>query len=159
MKKIQVCFYLFISMHLAFASEYALAQGARNYISLNDAFRMADNNYPLIKAKDLNIKAAQEHFAATKEEVLMPALKLHEQVNYATANSVQGTYFSYGISTSGGIGSIDNYDPVYGSVSLAALEWVPYSFGQNRSKIEISKIELNNATFDADNERFRHQIR
>ncbi|HEY4797973.1 MAG TPA: TolC family protein, partial [Bacteroidia bacterium] len=99
------------------------------------------------------------HLTSVKEEVLMPALKLHEQVDYATANSVQGTYFSYGISTSGGIGAANNYLPVYGSVSLAAFEWVPYSFGQNKSKIELSRIELNNVTLDADNDKFQHQIR
>jgi outer membrane protein TolC len=153
-------FFSLCSILFAFCNSNTLiAQNQQKYISLNDALQAAEKNYPLLKAKDWNVKAAEEHLVSTKEEVLIPALKLHEQVDYATSNGVQGTYFSYGISTSGGISAMNNYTPIYGSVSLASLEWVPFSFGQNKSRIELSRIELKNTMLDADNEKFQHRIR
>ncbi|MGZ6519553.1 MAG: TolC family protein, partial [Bacteroidia bacterium] len=130
-------------------------------ITLTDALQSAEKNYPLLKAKDWNVKAATEQLTSVKEEALMPSLKLSEQANYATSNAVQGTYFPFGgvISTSGGIGANNSYDPVYGSYSLASFEWVPFSFGQNKSKIELSKIELENTMLDAENTKFQQSVK
>src|ERR1041385_7320647 len=101
---------------IAFAN-FLCGQSSK-YISLKDALELAEKNYPHLKAKDWNIRSAQENLTSTKESVFIPALKLHEQVDYATSNSVQGTYFSYGISTSGGIGTTNNLNPIYGSISV-----------------------------------------
>jgi outer membrane protein TolC len=135
------------------------AQNGDKTLSLQKALETASANYGLVKAKDLYTSAQKEEVKQVKREMI-PSLKLHEQLDYTTANSVVGSYFPYGIvvPVSGGIGSANNYTPVYGSIGMAYMEWVPFSFGQYKARVDEAKIALNLFSADAEQERFYNQI-
>jgi outer membrane protein TolC len=135
------------------------AQDNNKALSLPKALETAAANYGAVKAKELYTQAQQQEVKQVKREMI-PALKLHEQLDYTTANSVPGSYFPYGIvvPVSGAIGSSNNYTPVYGSIGMAYVEWVPFSFGQYKARVDESRILLNLYSADAEQERFYNQI-
>jgi outer membrane protein TolC len=135
------------------------AQENKDLLSLSKAIETADANYGAVKAKDFYVKAQEENIKQVRREYL-PSLKLHEQVNYATANSVTGTYFPSGVVVpiSGGINRANNFNPVYGSLGMGYLEWAPFSFGQFKAKVDESKIKLSLYSADAEQEKFFNHI-
>ncbi|MFI5149026.1 MAG: TolC family protein [Bacteroidia bacterium] len=128
-------------------------------LSLPKALETAASNFGQIKAKELYGKAQEDEVKQVKRQYI-PSLKLHEQLDYSTANSVPGTYFPYGIVVpiSGGITNTNNPAPVYGSIGMGYLEWVPFSFGQYKARVDESRIILNIYNADAEQERFYNRI-
>jgi outer membrane protein TolC len=135
------------------------AQDNGKILSLPKALETASANYGIVKAKEMYIQAQEQELKQVKRQ-LIPDFKLHEQLDYTTANSVTGSYFPYGIvvPVSGAIGSSNNYTPVYGSIGMGYLEWVPFSFGQYKARVDESRIVLNLFSADAEQERFYNQI-
>ncbi|HXC06205.1 MAG TPA: TolC family protein [Bacteroidia bacterium] len=152
-------FTLLLSCTLGIVPFSANAQDKDKTLTLPKALETAASNYGLVKAKDMYTQAQQEEVKQTKRE-LIPSFKLHEQLDYTTANSVPGTSFPYAIvvPTSGAINSSNNYTPVYGSIGMGYVEWVPFSFGQYKARVDESKILLNLYSSDAEQERFYNRI-
>ncbi len=150
---------IFVMLVIPFASnmENAQAQISGTTLSLSKALETAAANYGIIKAKDLYTKAQEENVKQVKRQYL-PALLLHGQVDYATANSVAGSYFSYGFSTSGSIDAANNFTPVYGAAGMGAIQWVPFSFGQYAARVKESDIQLQLVGADAEQEKFYNSI-
>jgi outer membrane protein len=128
-------------------------------LTLKQALQMAEANYPSIKAKRLYAQSAQEDLKSLKREYI-PAMGLHGQLDYATANSLPGSTFSYGVlvPVSGAITSQQNYTPVYGAVALGFFEWAPFSFGQYRARVDEAKASLDYANAATNEELFRQDI-
>jgi len=61
-------------------------------LTLPQAVEMTKNNYPSIKAREALKKASERGLQSTRS-LYLPAVILQSQVNYATANSVTGTFF------------------------------------------------------------------
>jgi outer membrane protein TolC len=133
------------------------AQTGKETLSLSKALETAAANYGDIKAKALYTKAQEENVKQVKRQYL-PALLLHGQMDNATANSVPGSYFSFGFSTSGSIGSSNNYTPVYGAAAMGAIQWVPFSFGQYAARVKESDLQLQLVSADEEQARFYNQI-
>lgn len=132
---------------------------AQRVLKLKDAIDTAMKNYPELKAKAFFTQSAEQGLKESRREYI-PALKLHEQLSYATANSVTGTFFPYGVvlPVAGGILPQNYSDAAYGSVSLAYFEWPFFSFGQYRAKNQIAASQLAYARADEDNEKFQLKI-
>lgn len=130
---------------------------AQKVLKLKDAIDTAEKNYPELKAKAFFTKAAEDNLKETRREHI-PVLKLQEQLNYATANSVTGAYFTYGVSVSGGILPKNYNDAAFGSVSLAYFEWPIFTFGQYTAKNHIAMAQLGFARDDEANEKFQLKI-
>jgi outer membrane protein TolC len=128
-------------------------------LSLAKALETASANYGAVKIKELYTQSASESRKAANREYI-PALKLHGQVDYATANSVPGTYFPYGIVVpiSGGISAKNNFNPVYGSIGMAYFEWAPFSFGAYAARVKESDLRLQIAGADAEQEKFYNLV-
>ncbi|MEO6883525.1 MAG: TolC family protein [Bacteroidia bacterium] len=128
-------------------------------ITLKQALQLAIKNYPLLQAKEYEVKAADEELKATRRGYL-PALGVSGQLSYATDNSLPGTYFPMGIvpSTSAGISAKENTEAAFGSIALGYFEWTPIRFGKYRAKINESKAELIYANADDANELFTDQV-
>jgi outer membrane protein TolC len=111
-------------------------------LTLREASRLAEQNYPLIKAGEYYTKSVAEEIRAVQLESL-PSLKLHEQVGYATANSLAGTYFPFGtpVSVSGSITTKNNNDASFGSISMLYSELPLYTFGQHNAKVKLYKLQ------------------
>jgi outer membrane protein TolC len=128
-------------------------------ISLKDALNLAESNYPLIKAKADYTRAAEYDVKATRREFI-PQLKLHEQLDYGTTNAIQGTYFTLGVipSISAPISTTNQYNPVYGSVSLAMAEWAPYTFGSRNAKLAMAQSSYKSVQADEQNAKLQYQL-
>jgi len=129
-------------------------------LTLTDALALAEKNYPALLAKQEEVNAAKEDLSATRKEYI-PTLKLHEQIEYATANTVEGTYFPYGIvvPTSGGIGETNSSAATFGSISMGLLEWSPFSFGQYNSRVQLYRSQLELATANSGDAVFQQKIK
>jgi outer membrane protein TolC len=131
-----------------------IAHAAGPVFSLKDAVNAAEKNYPSVKTRLSYIRAASESIKEAKREFL-PSLKLSEQLTYATANSLPGTYFSYGVSVSGSIAPQENDNPNFGQITALYSEWPVYTFGLDKAKEQyaVSGLKLQQASLD--NEKFQ----
>ena len=129
-------------------------------LSLKDALILAEKNYPQIKAKQLQVSSAKANILASQMDYL-PNIKLHAQIDNATANSLAGTYFPYGVVVpiSGAINNTSDPKSYFGSIGLAYLELPLYGFGQIRAKVNISKASYATELGAYENEKFNMYIR
>src|ERR1700741_3027097 len=99
----------------AFFAVHCFAQS--KILTLKDAIKLAETNYPLAKAKASYTKAAGYEVESSRRTYI-PALKLHEQLDYATTNALQGTYLTMGLvpSVSAPLLPQNSSNPIYGSI-------------------------------------------
>ena len=100
--------------------------------------------YPVIKQKEALYNAS----IASAREVqhsFLPQIKISDQLNYGTDNSIAGSFFPLGItpSTSGGLRSVNNNQPVLGTAGVIYGEYEFYNFGLNKSKVNTAKSIAN----------------
>src|ERR1017187_3898841 len=128
--------------------------------SLKQAIDSAIKNYPQLKAKMLQVESAKMSLADAKNQRL-PSLKLSDQIDIGTANSVEGSYFGMGLvpSTSGSIFSSNNPDKFAGTVGVGTLEYELYNFGLNKARLESAKSLININTTDYNKESYLLQYR
>jgi outer membrane protein TolC len=130
-------------------------------ITLPEALKMAEANYPSIKASLFRKNAAEFNLSAKKLEY-MPALNLQEQVTYATANSLNGTFIANGgfaLPISGSIRAENNYSAAIGNYSTIAVDWAVFNFGKIKANVNLAKSELNQADIAYQNELFGHKVK
>jgi outer membrane protein TolC len=104
--------------------------GYAQKLSLYEAVNKSVTNYPLIKQRISETEASKAHIK-TVNGYRIPSLKLLEEVNMGTANSLPGGYFTFGIipSVSGSITSQENTNNASGNFAVSYLEWPFYTFG------------------------------
>jgi adhesin transport system outer membrane protein len=119
------------------------AQQGTMPLPLQQAIELTLQHYPAIAAKAALVKAGEAHVTDVRHD-WWPSLKLHEQVDAGTDNSIYGSYFSMGLlpSTSGGIRSANRSDIMSGNIALASLQWEVYNFGAYRSRREEAQQQL-----------------
>ncbi|HWV68149.1 TolC family protein [Chitinophaga sp.] len=127
--------------------------------TLKELLQMAEDNYPLLKSKAWEIKAAEKAVATSKNS-LIPSLDASYQLNYATYNNITGmAYPQFLVPVSGPPSAGNYYDGVFGSATSLLLNWQPVTFGQRSSRVNFSKAGMQYAKADAGNEIFQHKIR
>jgi len=84
----------------------------------------------LLKAADATVRDTRNSF--------LPSLKLSEQVNLGTDNSLAGSYFTYGItpSTSAGVRSENDLQAATGNFGILSGQYELYNFGLKNAKVE-----------------------
>ncbi len=130
-------------------------------ITLPEALKMAEANYPSIKAS-LYRKSAAEYNLSAKKLEYMPALDLQDQVTYATANGLNGTFIPNGgfaFPTSGSIHAENNYSAAYGTYSSIAVDWAFFNFGKIKANVNLARSQSNEADLAYQNELFSHKIK
>jgi outer membrane protein TolC len=152
--------FFFIGIAILFVNLSLHGQEVR-VLTLKSCLEEARLNYPSIKAKQAEVFGQEKKLSASKTEYL-PALLAGGQVNYATANSLNGAYISNeGLSTSisGGIHPQNNYNPVFGSFGTLEVDWKVFTFGKVAANVNTAKSALNSSQADYENEIFQHQVR
>ncbi|CAL1518244.1 TolC family protein [Chitinophaga sp. MM2321] len=130
------------------------AQSAVDSLSLREAIALTLAHYPAVKAKQALVNAGQANVTDVKHN-WYPALKLHEQIDAGTDNSIYGSYFTMGMipSTSGGIRDENNSALMSGNIAMAAMQWEIYNFGgytsqqkESQQALRVNKTDLDNTT-------------
>jgi len=118
-------------------------------ISLKQAIDSVGKNYPGLKVKQMQIKSADYAISDAKHQAL-PSLKVSDQLDMGTANSIGGSYFPMGIvpSTSGGIRASNNSDISSGNVAVGYSEFELATFGLIRARVESAKARSKEAIAD-----------
>jgi outer membrane protein len=127
--------------------------------SLRDLLKIAEQNYPLLKAKGYEVRAGKDLVSLAKSATV-PTLDAAYQLNYATYNNITGMATAQGFVPISGPPSADNvYQGVYGTAGGLLMNWDVLTFGQRKSKIESAKAYQANREADEKQEIFHHQIR
>ncbi|SEW50494.1 TolC family protein [Chitinophaga arvensicola] len=128
------------------------AQSAAERFSLQRAIALTLAHYPAIKAKQAQVNAGQASLTDVKHN-WYPAIKLHEQLDAGTDNSIYGSYFTMGMipSTSGGIRAENNNALMSGNIAMAAMQWEIYNFGAYHSEQQQAARSLNVQQTDLNN--------
>ncbi len=126
---------------------------------LQDAIRIAENNYPSIQAKTASAKAAASNIKLQRQD-LIPALDVNLQGNTATLNNTYGLMYPQNIvlPISGPVQNGNLYRPVWGSAAGVLLSWQPITFGERNAKINLGKAALDEANNDLANAIFNHDL-
>lgn len=125
-----------------------LAQAPKT-IGLKQAVDSVMKNYPGLAAKQLEMQSAAAGVADARHQGL-PSLKLHDQVDMGTANSIGGSYFPMGIipSTSGGIRAENNDELASGNIAIGYAEYDLLTFGMKTARVESAKALQDEAAAD-----------
>ena len=109
-------------------------------IGLKQAIQSAAENYPGLKAKQKQLKSADFGIGDAKHQAL-PSLKISDQIDFGTANSLPGSYFPMGIvpSTSGAIRAGNNSDYASGNIGVGYTEYELATFGLTRARVETAE--------------------
>ena len=103
---------------------------AAQTLNLYDAVNKTLTNYPAIKQRQAEVALGKAHIN-TVNAYRLPSLKVMDEINAGTSNSLPGDYFPLGSipSTSGSIRSTNKYDVTSGNIALSYLDWPLYTFG------------------------------
>lgn len=127
--------------------------------TLANYLQLAETNYPLLKSKQLEIKAAVQNVSTVKK-TLVPSLDAAYQVNYGTYNNITGmAYPQFLVPVSGPPTSGNTYNGVFGSATSLLLNWQPITFGQRNAQIDFAKQGVQTTGADAANEIFQHKVK
>lgn len=130
-------------------------------LTLQKALEDAVLNYNTLKAKQLHVAASKEDISFQKTS-LLPNITLMAQQSYGTVNVLNGPLYAYG-----GLGTAStsmpladqNWNAAFGSLYLANLNWDIFTFGKNRSSIEIATQFSEIIQADYDQAVFQHQVK
>ncbi len=106
---------------------------------LQSLLTLAENNYPLIAAKQAEAEAALVNVSLEQNRFL-PSLDASYQANYSTYNNITGMSYPGYILPISGPPTSENYNtPVPGSAVSLLIKWEPITFGQRNSAIEYNR--------------------
>jgi len=142
-----------ISILLLLQAPFVFAQ-TKNY-SLSSLIGSAHNYLPLLMQKKALIESGKASITDTKHSFL-PQLKFSEQLNLGSANSLAGSFFTFGMtpSTSGSIRGENISQPVTGNVAVLYSEYELDNFGLNQAKLNTARAYLNLAETDLKKEQY-----
>ncbi|WP_460949270.1 TolC family protein [Spirosoma daeguense] len=129
--------------------------------NLNQVIEQSVRQYPFLKAKQAEVSSAERRLHASQTEFL-PITHLQHQYNYATSNSLNGSFFpseAVNLSTSGGVRATAISQASFGSFTTASIEWRAITFGRIKANIGVAKADLQRSQVDYENEIFQHQVR
>ncbi len=111
----------------------AIAHG--QVLNLYDAISKSVSNYPLIQQRQSEVAASKAH-VSTVNAYKLPNLKVLEEFDAGTSNSLPGGYFTFGVipSVSGSIQSAQNNSIATGNFAVSYLDWPFYTFGYYNSQ-------------------------
>ena len=124
-------------------------------ISLSALIDSATHYQPLLKQKSALIDATKAQITDTRH-FFLPQLKLSEQLNLGSDNSIAGSYFPFGItpSTSGGVRADNNFQPATGNVGVLYGEYELANFGLNSAELNMAKTFSSVAEADLQKEQY-----
>lgn len=151
---------------LLLISSKGIAQSARGrdglpLLNLSQCLDSAVVKYPSIKAK-LNKKMGTEKEVNVAKNQYVPSLTLQEQMVYASANSMQGTFWpneGYAFPTAGAVRDQQNWNGAFGQYTTLSLNGPITSFGKIKLSVQASKEKALAADYEYQNEVFVHKVK
>jgi outer membrane protein TolC len=109
-------------------------------ITLSEFVAASKNYYPSIQQKRALVNSAKAYSTDTKHSFL-PQLRMSEQLNLSTDNSIAGSYLPIGItpSTSAGIRDQNNMQAGVGNLGALYGEFTLVNFGLNKAKLNSAE--------------------
>ncbi|SEO16748.1 Outer membrane protein TolC [bacterium A37T11] len=109
-------------------------------ISLRELLNKVMAHAPSLAADSMGM-AIRRAEAQEVRNFRSPELSLSYQVDFGSNNNVASPYFGFGLvpGNSGGRRPDNNYDPVSGSVGIAAFQWEFYNFGGYAAQSSVAK--------------------
>jgi outer membrane protein len=140
---------LLVSPCLAADAEQS-TQTTAAVLTIQDAVRLAIDNYPAVRAAMATAKASAAGVDVARTTYL-PRVDLLYQANRATRNSVTGTLLPQPVvaGVSGGIG-LNRAETVWGSAAGVMLNWEPFDFGSRRASVDSAESTFRRSTAAAD---------
>ncbi|GAB2832251.1 hypothetical protein GCM10027043_38160 [Ferruginibacter profundus] len=123
--------------------------------SLPELIDSAENYLPVLLQKKALVQAAEATITDTRHSFL-PQLKFAEQLNIGSANSVAGSFFTFGMtpSTSGSIRGENILKPVTGNVAVLYSEYELANFGLNEARLNNANAYVKLAASDLKKEQY-----
>jgi outer membrane protein TolC len=111
----------------------------KNY-SLPDLVDTAKNYLPQLMRKKALLSSAQAYVTDTRHSFL-PGLKVNDQLDIGTDNSLASSYFPFGIvpSTSSGVNDANNGQGATGNIAILYSQYDLVDFGYRNAKINNAK--------------------
>lgn len=122
---------------LAFCiSAYSISLHAQTRITMSALIEASRQHLPLLKQKQSLLKGAEASVADVRHSFL-PQVKMTEQLNIGSNNSIAGSLFTYGItpSSSAGVRGDNVWQPATGNVAVLYGEYELYNFGLNDARL------------------------
>ena len=134
---------------------------AQQIISLKEGINIAVQQYPVVKAKQAQVKASEDLLFASRRDQL-PNVNFSVQQDYGTINGTNGPLYGFGglaVASSGPALGNQNWNAAFGSLYLTNVNWDFFSFGRYREKNKVAQQELRRDVKDYEQELFEHKIR
>jgi outer membrane protein TolC len=129
-----------------------------NNITLSELIAASKNYYPAIQQKRALVNSAKAYSTDIRHSFL-PQMKISEQLNLATDNSLAGTYLPIGITpaTSAGIRDQNSMQTGVGNLGVLYGEYELMNFGLNKAKlksvdaiIQFEEADYSREVYDAE---------
>lgn len=106
-------------------------------ISLSELVTASKNYYPSIQQKRALVNSAKANSTDTRHSFL-PQIRISEQLNLSTDNSLAGSYLPIGLtpSTSAGIRDQNSMQTAVGNLGVLYGEYVLVNFGLNKAQLK-----------------------
>ena len=126
--------------------------------SLNELVDSAMHYLPLFKQKQAVVNSYQSSVIDVRHSYL-PQLKINDQVNVGTDNSIAGAYLPLGVnpSVSAGVRDANIYQPASGNIAVLHSEYELADFGQKNAAINYA--EANVRAEEADLQRLLYEAK
>ena len=152
---------------ICICSSYSLAQPtntlatATNPLTLQKALELARTNYPSLRGKLANIRAAEADVQGLNLAFL-PQAGVQAQTLNATSNQVRGAYVSNGgllLPISGVRTDGFRNQAAWTSGLSMVVDWEAITFGRRQARRSQARLSVEQAQADFEGELFTHQIR
>ncbi|GAB4034081.1 TolC family protein [Spirosoma gilvum] len=132
-----------------------------NQLTLAKALELARTNYPSLRGKLANIRAAEAD-AQALAMALLPQAGVQAQTLNATSNQVRGAYVSNGglmLPISGVRTDGFNSQATWTSAASLVVDWEAITFGRRQARRSQAQLAVEQAQADYEGELFTHQLR
>ncbi|MEJ5145329.1 TolC family protein [Sphingobacterium sp. MYb388] len=145
---------------LIFSCIFPTWVNAQSTISLKEALNMAEQQYPSIKAKQLQIRSSEQVVKGTVMERL-PNFNLGVQQSYGTINGISGPMSGLegAIASSGPPLAEQSWNAAFGALYVAGINWEFFTFGRNMQRTRVAKQEQVRSTRDYQQTLFEHKVK
>ncbi len=129
------------------------------HLSLPEVLKMAETNYPRLKASRYGLEASKINIKL-QHQTIIPQFDATYQANLATHNNVSGMWVpQYVLPISGPPSPENDYGPVTGSAASLLLQWDPGVFGQRKSNINLAVAASQTFLSKNEEEIFVHKLK
>ncbi len=148
------CFRKMLALALLLVSSLHLLAQQTNY-TLSALVDSATKYFPELQRKNAQLAAANA-VVADARTLYLPSLKLNEQVNISTDNSLAGSYLSFGMipSTSAGVRAENNSGATTGNIGILQSQFDLIDFGYRKAQINRARTYVDLQQADLQKEQY-----